>query len=111
MESSSFASFQPSLSAEPLEGEICTQFIRCGKSGCRCQSGHLHGPYYYRIWREGMHVNKMYVKSAEVEAVKAGCEAHRELTQSLRDIKQTRLRLTHSIQREWRRAQRLSGKF
>ncbi len=95
---------------EPLEGEVCTQFIRCGKLGCRCQSGHLHGPYYYRIWREGAHVNKVYVKSSEIEAVKAGCEAHRELAHNLREIKQARMQLTRSIQKEWRQSQRLFRK-
>ena len=44
--------------SHPLEGEVCVQFIRCGKSGCRCQAGHLHGPYHYRVWREGAQVRK-----------------------------------------------------
>ena len=92
--------------AIPLEGEVCVQYIRCGKGGCRCSSGQLHGPYHYRIWREGARVRKVYVKSAEVEAVKASCEAHRTLTRGLRDVKTTRVKLTQSIQKEWRRTQR-----
>jgi hypothetical protein len=24
------------------------EYVRCGKSGCRCARGHLHGPYWYR---------------------------------------------------------------
>ncbi len=100
----------PSAPLLPLEGEVCAQFIRCGKSGCRCQSGHLHGPYHYRIWREGAHVRKVYVKAGELEAVRAACEAHKTLSRSLRDVKQTRLRLTQSILKEWRQTLRYLGK-
>lgn len=92
---------------EPLEGEVCPQYIRCGKAGCRCQSGKPHGPYHYRIWREGSQVRKVYVKASDLEAVKAACALHRDLSRSLHDIKQAKLTLTQSIRREWRRAQRL----
>jgi len=94
----------------PLEGEVCVQFIRCGKSGCRCQLGHLHGPYHYRIWREGARVRKVYVKASELAAVKSACDSHRHLSRSLRDVKQTRIRLTQSILKEWRQTQRYLGK-
>ena len=94
---------------EPLPGEICAQFIRCGKAGCRCQAGHLHGPYHYRIWREGGRVRKVYVKAADVEAVQAACEKHRALSRTLRDIKQARLRLTQGMFRGWRHTRRLLG--
>lgn len=100
----------PGKEIEPLEGEVCPQLIRCGKSGCRCQFGRLHGPYHYRIWREGTRVRKVYVKATEVEAVKAACMLHRTLSRSLQDVKQTKLQLTQSIQREWRRTERLRNK-
>jgi hypothetical protein len=98
------------LPVAPLEGEVCEQYIRCGKPGCRCQSGQLHGPYHYRIWREGAHVRKVYVKAAELDAVRAACEAHKRLSRSLKDVKHSRLRLAQSISREWRRTQRFLDK-
>ena len=92
---------------EPLAGEVCPQFIRCGKAGCRCQHGRPHGPYYYRIWREGNSVRKVYVKATELEQVKAACLLHRTIARSLQDVKQAKLLLQHSMQKEWRRTQRL----
>ena len=92
---------------EPLAGEVCPQLIRCGKPGCRCQNGQPHGPYHYRIWREGTRVRKVYVKATEVEEVKAACVLHRTMTRSLQDVRQEKLHLAQSIQREWRRTQRL----
>ena len=92
---------------EPLEGEVCLQFIRCGKPGCRCQYDKPHGPYYYRIWREGTHVRKVYVKATEVEAVRAACALHRSLSRSLQDVRQEKQRLSRRMQKEWRRTQRM----
>lgn len=94
----------------PLAGKVCSQFIRCGKTSCHCNHGELHGPYYYRIWREGNSVRKVYVNSLEMEAVKAACGAHRSLTGTLRDMKKMRQKLTLSIHKEWRRTQRMIEK-
>ena len=94
----------------PLEGEICAQYIRCGKQGCRCQTGQLHGPYHYRIWREGTQVRKVYVKASEVEGVRSACAAFKDLTHSLRQARQARARLTQGILKEWRQTQRYLGK-
>lgn len=30
-----------------LQGRLVTQGRRCGKAGCRCTQGELHGPYVY----------------------------------------------------------------
>lgn len=93
---------------QPLEGEVCKQYIRCGKPGCRCRDGQLHGPYYYRIWRQGTRVRKVYVKAGDVERVRAACEAHRMLSHQLRDSKKRRVQLTSSIERHWRLMQRMT---
>ena len=57
----------------PLPGSVSEQFIRCGKPGCHCRRGQLHGPYFYRIWRDAPQAggkkgkgNKVYVKAADV---------------------------------------------
>jgi hypothetical protein len=41
----------------------------CGKAGCCCQRGELHGPYVYLRWREGRRQRRRYVPVAEVDAV------------------------------------------
>lgn len=67
--------------AEPLPkmlpGSLCKQWVRCGKAGCHCARGELHGPYYYRFWREGGQLRKEYVRRENVEGVKAACAALR----------------------------------
>lgn len=66
----------------PVKGEICIQYIRCGKKECKCRRGELHGPYYYHVWREGDRVRKVYVKHQDVDYVKACCRAYKELVKN-----------------------------
>lgn len=35
--------------------------VRCGKKGCRCTRGELHGPYWYAYWTEGGKTRSEYV--------------------------------------------------
>ena len=61
-----------------LPGSVCVQWVRCGKGGCRCSRGMRHGPYFYRFWREGGRLRKQYVKKADLERVRAACDARRQ---------------------------------
>ena len=50
-------------------GAICEQFVKCGKAGCRCESGELHGPYHYLFYRDDLgKQRKKYIKRGSVEA-------------------------------------------
>jgi len=35
--------------------------VRCGKKGCKCADGELHGPYWYAYWTEGGRTRSQYV--------------------------------------------------
>jgi hypothetical protein len=66
-----------------LPGTVCAQLVRCGRPGCRCARGSLHGPYFYRLWREGGRVRKEYVRPADLERVRAQCQARRQARREL----------------------------
>lgn len=62
---------------DKLPGTVIPQYVRCGKPNCRCARGDLHGPYWYRFWREDPYVlHKEYVREADLEQVRAACEAY-----------------------------------
>ena len=44
-------------------GAICAQWKRCGRANCRCTQGELHGPYYYRFYRENGRLKKQYLST------------------------------------------------
>ena len=67
-----------------LPGSVCVQWVRCGKSNCRCADGQLHGPYHYRFWRENGKLRKAYVKPEDLAEVQEACEARRRERRELR---------------------------
>src|SRR5262249_25841354 len=67
-----------------LPGVVCAQWVRCGRANCRCARGQLHGPYHYRFFRVGGRLKKEYVRPAELEEVRARCEARRQARRDLR---------------------------
>jgi hypothetical protein len=37
------------------------EYTRCGKAGCKCATGDLHGPYWYAYWTEEGKTKSHYV--------------------------------------------------
>jgi hypothetical protein len=67
-----------------LPGVVCPQWVRCGQPNCHCATGALHGPYFYRMWRQGGRLRKQYVKPSELDEVRAQCDARRQFRRELR---------------------------
>jgi hypothetical protein len=61
-----------------MPGTVHTQFVRCGKKGCKCAGGELHGAYYYHFVRVGGRLQKHYLKRSDVEAVRLACLTRQE---------------------------------
>lgn len=92
---------------EPLPGTVCAQFIQCGKPNCRCRKGLPHGPYFYRIWRNGRTVEKAYVRASDVERVRRQCAQYQALDEQLRALRARRLAYTARLWAQIRRSRRL----
>ena len=63
----------------PTKGTVCVQWSRCGRPGCRCSRGRLHGPYHCLFWREGGRLRKRDIRRADVEAVRHATAEWRRL--------------------------------
>jgi hypothetical protein len=72
-----------------LPGALVEQGRRCGKEGCRCGRGDLHGPYVY-LQVAGRLV---YVPAALAEAVRARVEVSARLRGQLEEISAINLEL------------------
>jgi len=71
-----------------LDGYVCQQWKRCGKPNCRCASGQLHGPYFYRFgWANGRQF-KQYIRLANVPEVREACQEYRSFQAELRKERQ-----------------------
>ena len=91
-----------SKEALPKMGAVCPQWVRCGRAGCRCNSGELHGPYYYLFWREGRRLRKRYVPRAQAPAVQVACMERRERERITRWEKQIAWRRWQLLQRTFK---------
>src|SRR5712691_3104872 len=53
-----------------LEVSLVSQMRRCGKEGCRCAQGELHGPYVYLSISRGSDRRLLYVPAELAEVVR-----------------------------------------
>src|SRR3954447_9393303 len=68
-------------------GAPLTQGRRCGKPGCRCARGELHGPYtYLSLGRERGRSRLVYVPAGLAEAVARRVEASARIEAALHEI-------------------------
>jgi Family of unknown function (DUF6788) len=72
-----------------LAGSLVEQRRRCGKEGCRCARGELHGPYAYLSVAGRM----VYVPAVLADAVRAHLEVSRRLRGALEEISAINLEL------------------
>jgi len=76
-----------------LQGALQTQTRRCGKAGCRCADGELHGPYIYLSVRIGPRSGLLYVPAEVVEAVTRRVETTGRIEAALAEISAINLEL------------------
>lgn len=62
-----------------LAGSLVSQMRRCGKEGCRCTQGELHGPYVYLSISRGADRRLVYVPAELAEVV----QRHITLTEQI----------------------------
>ena len=70
-----------------ISGSVVEQGRRCGKEGCRCATGELHGPYTYVVLpRVEGRTRTVYVPAAAADAVRAGAAVSARVREALEEI-------------------------
>lgn len=62
---------------------VCAQYVKCGKSNCKCALGQPHGPYFAAFWKENGRIRKRYIRLADVEQMRELSEQPRQLMQDI----------------------------
>ena len=70
-----------------MKGSVHAQWVKCGKPGCKCARGELHGPYFYLFWRENGRLRKKYVRRSDLLQALSATAAYRLEMQQMRDAK------------------------
>src|SRR5215207_4138684 len=77
-----------------IAGSVVAQGRSCGKEGCRCTRGELHGPYMYVVLpRSGGRARTVYVPSGAAEAVRRGASASTQVRAALEAISAVNIEL------------------
>lgn len=77
-----------------LRGSLVDQGRRCGKAGCRCTRGELHGPYLYLTVGRGPALSRLvYVPSSLEERVRSRVELTAAAEKALEEISAVNLEL------------------
>jgi hypothetical protein len=79
--------------AATLRGALQRQMRCCGKPGCRCAAGELHGPYIYVSVRTGGRSRLLYVPTEAVDAVTRRVAATGRIEAALTEISAINLEL------------------
>jgi hypothetical protein len=70
-----------------IAGSVVDQGRRCGKEGCRCATGELHGPYTYVVLpRDRGRTRTVYVPAWAAEAVRDGAKITADVRAALEEI-------------------------
>jgi len=77
-----------------LLGSLVTQGRRCGREGCRCAEGELHGPYIYITLRKPRgRGGLLYVPAELAELVRERIALTARMQASLKEISEINLEL------------------
>ncbi len=72
---------------ELIAGSVVEQGRRCGKEGCRCASGELHGPYTYVVLpRIEGRTRTVYVPASAADTVRRGATLSAQVRDALEEI-------------------------
>jgi hypothetical protein len=72
---------------ELIAGSVVEQGRRCGKEGCRCATGELHGPYTYVVLpRVEGRTPTVYVPAGVADAVRRGAAVSVRVRDALEQI-------------------------
>jgi hypothetical protein len=76
-----------------IAGSLQEQRRRCGKEGCRCARGELHGPYLYLSLRVGRRTPMLYVPADLAGKVREAVKANAAVESALAEISAINLEL------------------
>ena len=76
-----------------LRGSLQQQSRRCGKAGCHCREGELHGPYTYLSLPTSMGKRLLYIPAEAADGVRRRVEATGRIEAALAEISAINLEL------------------
>jgi len=86
-----------------LKGSVVKKYKACGKKGCKCTKGELHGPFYYLTYKEEGKTKMIFLRQKIWESAIKLNENYRTFRGKRAEISKINsqiLKLTDIIQRQ-----------
>ena len=69
-----------------IQGSLAEKYLPCGKEGCKCKEGELHGPFYYLIYPEEGKQKTLYVRKDRLKEVREGIKAYKRARKAINKV-------------------------
>jgi len=89
-----------------MQGSLFRRWARCGKTGCACQKGRPHGPYYVLSTRSGGTGGFAYVEKKDLARTRERVTGYRRFRAGLRRLRRLNAELLRLMGRYQRAAAR-----
>ncbi|MDD3927739.1 MAG: hypothetical protein PHT33_13895 [bacterium] len=71
-----------------VAGSLLKREVRCGKAGCRCEKGELHGPFWYLSQRIEGKTRYTYIPRGRAGVAREKVSEHQRLQELKRKLRQ-----------------------
>jgi len=78
---------------EMIRGNLVERHLPCGKEGCKCKEGELHGPFYYLIYPEEGKQKTLYIRKDKLKEVREGIKAYKRARKAIDKVADMNRRL------------------
>jgi len=100
----------PKTAREIRNGGIYRQYVKCGKTNCRCATGEKHPAYYYFTRKNGK-LRKTYVRRSDLEHFKQLVEQAKFERRQNREVDKIYLDLVRNARSELKTLQQQSHDY
>lgn len=78
-------------------GSLIEHYKKCGKLGCACTRGELHGPYWYLVYREGGRQVLSYVHKQELRRARGLAGNYKKFQGNMARIRSINARIKYLL--------------
>ena len=82
---------------------LSIRYVRCGKRGCRCNEGKLHGPFSYVIFKKGDRVYWRYISQDKLKKIRKYIDNYRTFQEKISRINEINKEIVNLLKESQRK--------
>ena len=83
---------------EILRASLVERYTKCGKPGCKCMEGHMHGPsYYISVTLAPGKTKQLYVRRQDLDTVREWIANYDKMWKGLMEISEVNFEVLRTL--------------